>query len=151
MGLVNDQVRMGDAISIYNKDCFPRIYRDGLGQVPGISTPTLQVSPLQIGAFAIGSGLIVGGIFVPGPGGTLMSVVGGVTAGFSILTILMGMLSASMSAQQHSQAAQTQQAAAIPPPPRPPPPMSRGQTIAAYGSAIGPAAASILTNLAKMI
>lgn len=152
MGLVNSQVRLGSAVSIHNRDSFRHFNRKGLGQVPGMDQPpSMSVSAYEAGGFAVGTGLVIGGIFVKGPGGTIMSVFGGMVAGVSLISVLLGLLtsqlSAAQKATQDAQRIQQQQSFAPPPPPAPPPRMSRSQTAAAYGAAIGPAALSILSKL----
>jgi hypothetical protein len=94
-----------------------------------------------------GTGLAIGGVFVKGPGGTVMIVLGGLSVGASFIVLLMRMMSQMMGGG--GQKAQSAVQTFPPPPPQAPPkpPLSRSQNIQQYASALAPTALSILKNL----
>ena len=149
MSWINNQVKLGEPLMVHRQpqhvNLTPMLYGfSRLGIVPGMGGGP-QVSPLAIGGFVIGGGLVVGGIFVKGPGGVVMSVVGGIAAGFSLITTLLGMMGPSVSSVPSSESSFP----SIPSRPSPPVKVSRTQQIEQFAQALAPTALPIFKNLFK--
>lgn len=147
MSWINNQVSLGEPLllapqprSVNLTPYIDGVSRRGLGVVPGMDSAP-QIPPLAIGGFLIGGGLIVGGVFVKGPGGVVMSIVGGISAGFSLITTLMSLMGSSKPSTPTSMAPM--------PPSRPAPVQqaSRTQQLQQYAAALAPGAVDILSKL----
>jgi hypothetical protein len=148
MSWINSQVRLGDPLMHPQPrftDLTPMLYGAGarhLGLVPGVGTPPpAMVEPIEVVGLVGGGGLAVGGIFVKGPAGIAMTVVGGLGAGVSLILVLMRMMSGSGGPAA---------ARSFPPPSpqaRPAAPASRSQQIQQFATALAPGAVDILKNL----
>jgi hypothetical protein len=148
MSWINSQVRLGEPLLHPQPrftDLTPMLYGASarrLGIVPGVgSSPPAMVEPIEVIGLVGGGGLAIGGIFVKGKGGVVMTVVGGLGAGISLILVLMRMMSGSGGPAA---------AKSFPPPApqaRPAAPTSRSQQIQQFATALAPGAVDILKNL----
>ncbi len=192
MSRVNGQVRMGAPIKVraerlYDEDegrrpcpltnCTlrdepPKYWKMGriynLGDIQG-----LQISQPQAVGLIGGGGLLLGGIFVKGPAGTIMVILGAVGIGAVGLNLIYtflqtlpamspapGMQPAPGAPLQPGQPLPAGYAAAIgpvqyatappPPPPPPPPKPTRTQTYTAIATAAAPIAAELIKGLVSL-
>lgn len=190
MSRVNGQVRMGAPIKVraermYDEDgpidprplydCVRKgqeaLRKNGMGRIYNLGDiQGLQISQPQAVGLIGGGGLLLGGIFVKGPAGTIMAVLGAVGIGAVGLNLIYtflqtlpamspapGMQPAPGAPLQPGQPLPPGYAAAYapaqyapPPPPPPPPKPTRTQTYTAYATAAAPIAAELIKGLVSL-